>query len=298
VKDRTPYFAFFAADFLVGTAMMTLPERGAYITLLAYQWEHGSIPGDDIAALGRLFGTSKTKEIRSVFRAISGKFERTSNGEWRNKRLERERLRMDRMRQKNAENGRSGAEKRWRGHSETNGETMARLKPNDSILIPIPIYKDPPIVPLTGDDTPKESPLRQRFESWWKSYPKRIGKGAAWKAWKRIKPDENTTAIMVASVVLQLTTRQWQEGFIPNPATWLNQERWLDEVEGTSAMVPQERQYPRWDVCATCGDVHPVKEPCAPTEPLKPFFEECVKCGESHAHGEKCSQVRVDTRTA
>jgi uncharacterized protein YdaU (DUF1376 family) len=304
VKNRTPFFGFYATDFLIGTALFTLPERGAYITLLAYQWEHGSIPGDDLSALGRLFGTSKTKEIRSVFRAISGKFERSSNGEWRNKRLEQERLKIAGLRSKRARSGTVGAEKRWQTHGKPNGKRIANAWQSDGTQNQIQIREeDPPIVPLAGDDTPKESSLSQRFERWWLTYPKRgrVGKGAASKSWNRIKPDENLTEIMIASVVLQLTSRRWLDGFIPNAATWLNQERWLDEVESSAAMAPGERQYDRWDDCAKCGDVHPVNKPCAPPAPMPAFFEECVKCGETHAHGEKCSQVRageLDTRTA
>ncbi len=44
--NKPPAFQFYAADFLVDTAvrLMTLEERGAYITLLAYAWTEGGIP--------------------------------------------------------------------------------------------------------------------------------------------------------------------------------------------------------------------------------------------------------------
>lgn len=31
-------------------------------------------------------------------------------------------------------------------------------------------------------------------------------------------------------------SRKWQEGFIPNPATWLNQRRWEDDPPGPSPL--------------------------------------------------------------
>ena len=52
---KAPAFQFYAADFLVGTAMMSAEEVGGYIRLLCYQWTHGSIPDDD-AVLCRLTG--------------------------------------------------------------------------------------------------------------------------------------------------------------------------------------------------------------------------------------------------
>lgn len=40
-KNNTPAVLFYSQDFLAGVADMTLEERGAYITLLAYQNVHG-----------------------------------------------------------------------------------------------------------------------------------------------------------------------------------------------------------------------------------------------------------------
>ena len=37
--------------------------------------------------------------------------------------------------------------------------------------------------------------------------------------------------VIVAAVEQQKTWRQWREGFIPLPTTWLFQERWNDEPE-------------------------------------------------------------------
>lgn len=77
------------------------------------------------------------------------------------------------------------------------------------------------------------------FTSFWKTYPKKTGKGAANKSWKKLKPSKAMTEKIVASVVEHSKTKQWQKEngqFIPNPATFLNQRRWEDEInEGTSA---------------------------------------------------------------
>ena len=70
------------------------------------------------------------------------------------------------------------------------------------------------------------------FDSFWSAYPKKVGKGAAQKAWKKIKPNKELVAKMLEAVAVAKTSRQWLDNggqFIPHPATWLNQERWEDE---------------------------------------------------------------------
>lgn len=70
------------------------------------------------------------------------------------------------------------------------------------------------------------------FEEFWKEYPKKVGKGAAWSAWKKAKPP--ALADLLATLTGQRGGDQWrreQGRFIPNPATWINQRRWDDEVE-------------------------------------------------------------------
>lgn len=71
------------------------------------------------------------------------------------------------------------------------------------------------------------------FDQFWKSYPKKIGKGAARKAFEKGKCAAKIAAI-IRAIEKQCTSDQWRKDggqFIPNPATWLNQERWEDEVK-------------------------------------------------------------------
>lgn len=68
------------------------------------------------------------------------------------------------------------------------------------------------------------------FDAFWKEFPKKVGKGAAEKAWQKLKP--NLTVVLEA-IEAHKQTDQWSKDngqFIPHPATWLNQKRWEDEV--------------------------------------------------------------------
>lgn len=70
------------------------------------------------------------------------------------------------------------------------------------------------------------------FDAFWSAYPKKVGKGQAVKAWRSAAKKADTDAIMAG---LAAANASWKaagtdQKFIPNPATWLNGERWDDEV--------------------------------------------------------------------
>lgn len=67
------------------------------------------------------------------------------------------------------------------------------------------------------------------FEKWWAEYPKKVKKKTAREIWMRKKPDAD---ILIADVQNRIANdRRWLEGFTPDPTTYLNQERWDDELE-------------------------------------------------------------------
>lgn len=82
--------------------------------------------------------------------------------------------------------------------------------------------------------TPHTGVMDERFERFWSVYPKKVGKGAARAAFMKLKPSQELTETMIKAVRLAERSPQWQKDygqFIPNPATWLNQHRWEDELE-------------------------------------------------------------------
>jgi hypothetical protein len=72
------------------------------------------------------------------------------------------------------------------------------------------------------------------FEQWWETYPKKVAKEAARKAWKKLGPRPQMQSMLLNAVKAQCSCDQWTKDdgrFIPNPTTWLNQGRWTDEVK-------------------------------------------------------------------
>jgi len=70
------------------------------------------------------------------------------------------------------------------------------------------------------------------FDTFWKAYPKKVSKGYARKVFNQIKPSEELLDKMLSAIAEQVGAEQWMKDngrYIPNPATWLNGERWEDE---------------------------------------------------------------------
>lgn len=73
-KNKAPAFMFYPSDWLGSqrVSLMTLEEEGAYIRLLSYCWQHGSIPRDP-DKLARLIGkgasTSLAQSVATMFQA-------------------------------------------------------------------------------------------------------------------------------------------------------------------------------------------------------------------------------------
>lgn len=66
------------------------------------------------------------------------------------------------------------------------------------------------------------------FAEFWSAYPTKVGKQPARKAFDKVKVPVKT---LVDAIERQKCSSQWSKDggqYIPNPATWLNQQRWED----------------------------------------------------------------------
>lgn len=87
----------------------------------------------------------------------------------------------------------------------------------------------------TTTETKETIPRASAFDAFWKAYPKKSGKGAAEKAFSKLPA--SLLPKLLDAIELQKQSIQWQKEngqFIPNPATWLNQRRWEDELPKAS----------------------------------------------------------------
>ena len=74
----------------------------------------------------------------------------------------------------------------------------------------------------------KSTPIvpKSAFLTWWAIYPRKVARGAAEKAW-----DKAVKRATVADIMAATANYVWPDDpqFVPHGATWLNQDRWLDE---------------------------------------------------------------------
>ena len=77
-------------------------------------------------------------------------------------------------------------------------------------------------------DRPKYS---DSFEAFWSEYPNKKDKAKAYAAWKRKKLDSMSAQLIERVRDQKARDAQWLAGFIPHGSTYINGERWEDEIE-------------------------------------------------------------------
>jgi uncharacterized protein YdaU (DUF1376 family) len=125
---KSPAFQFYPSDYLSSqrVQMLTLEEEGAYIRLLCYCWQHGSIPADP-EQIARLVGKGASTTLATTVQAM---FKQSKTEERLvHDRLEREKCKQAVWREKSAEGGRKSAEKR-KGGSTTLQPPLEGCLPN------------------------------------------------------------------------------------------------------------------------------------------------------------------------
>lgn len=125
-------------------------------------------------------------------------------------------------------------------------------KPSGNLTPPVDVGVDvdediPPLspkgdIPPTGVSVRKRTQARvsdnlytEEFERFWTAYPRKTAKGAAAAAYAKARKAATFPGIEAIEKTLRQFswTEQWKRDggqFIPHPTTWLNQQRWLDEI--------------------------------------------------------------------
>ena len=182
------------------------------------KWYVNSWPnGPKLAAKLVLAGLWKCSEDGWIFHQWS---ERQPSKEQVEQDREQARQRQQKYRDAKRRNARSFIV----SNAVTNGVTHA-------VTSPSPPRPDPSL-PLSTKDLSSADAL-DVFDLFWELYPKKEAKGAAAKAFKaavkKAGADKVIDGLKAQLPMLVKTERQ----FIPLPATWLNAERWADEVAPT-----------------------------------------------------------------
>jgi uncharacterized protein YdaU (DUF1376 family) len=138
------------------------------------------------------------------------------------------------MAEKNRRNGKLGGRPKTNKQAIKNPVGSQSDPSGNPVVTQVKANQEP--ITKTKNQKPSLSPapaaLDERFERFWKAYPKKTGKDAALASFKKRKPDDKLLNEMIFAVGQQKKSAEWLKDngqFIPNPATWLNQGRWMDE---------------------------------------------------------------------
>jgi hypothetical protein len=96
-----------------------------------------------------------------------------------------------------------------------------------------PVLAQADTPPLSGKDKDKsiEAYVHSRFNDFWKIYPRKENKKKAYSIWERMRLDAKADSI-INDVILRIEKHEpWKDKqYIPHATTYLNGERWEDEI--------------------------------------------------------------------
>ena len=129
------WYAHYLGDYGRDTAHLSLVQHGAYRLLLDHYYSTANPLPSDVTILQRICRAFDQSEKDAVLFVLTEFFELRSDG-YHNARANAELARRAENHERLSNCGRRGAEKRWGGHSEANGQAVARPQ-SQSLVTPI-----------------------------------------------------------------------------------------------------------------------------------------------------------------
>jgi hypothetical protein len=142
--------------------------------------------------------------------------------------------------------------------AEGNGEQITESGPSEKDQVfkkeglpPISVIrreKTNPPLPPDGDNSPAEpAGVRAfnaaRFEEFWRAYPNKTGRKPCQQKWALRQLDRIADVILADVEARKTRDDRWRRGYIPNPLTYLNQDRWTDNITAPAATATNNHAY-------------------------------------------------------
>ena len=213
-------------EYIAGVAgVLTAEEQGVYWMICSLIMSHGEAIEDDPKRIGRLVCLSQRKTSRIIDKLVFEQKLIKNSGKIGQKRVENE-LKSAQKRVENSQrNGQMGGRPPKENNNLENPEVSAAEKATTNYQLPTtnhqpPIKKKDSINGLDFD-----------FDSWWETYPRKVGKGDAKKAFvkARKKVDQQTIIIGTQNLIQEIAKHGTELKFIKHPTKWLNGQCWSDE---------------------------------------------------------------------
>ena len=230
-SEKLKAWYLFTEDFIAGTQHLTPIEVGCYVRLLCWNWNKRckGIP-DDSDILNRICVAITNEEKEAVGKVINEFFTLLiapdpNNNKWQNKRQLREWIYINNRIEVARENGSKG------GRPKKNRSTNLNDNLNKT--------------PLPHTPTPNNTNIDEfEKEIWNKINLKRGSKKNAYQAWNKIRGKiENSLIINNYNKLINNTD---DTKFVPHLSSWLNAERWEEDIttnkkeEDNFGIVPRD----------------------------------------------------------
>ena len=87
--------------------------------------------------------------------------------------------------------------------------------------------------------------INEMFDVFWKAYPKKKDKTKAFRAFKKLNPDEKLLNTILSVLERQKNDANWvkqKRQFMPYPSTYINNRRWEDESDAEACTNDTENK--------------------------------------------------------
>ena len=218
------YYQFHIGDYISHTSHLSADEDLAYRRMLDLYYMTEKPLGDAGSTARRI------KSTPEIVQAILSEFFTQCDDGWRNKRCD---VVIDAYQGKISQAkaaGRASAEAR-KVNKINGNDTLAQRSFNASATDVQPTNNHKPITNNQKKERISRSTSSAEFDLFWNEYPRKVGRGLAVKAWSKA-----IAKTLPATIVDGLN--QWkrskdfplEDKYIPHATTWLNGERWLDQI--------------------------------------------------------------------
>jgi len=228
MSKKLPAFQLYPGDWLKDPrlSMCSLKTRGAWIDLICAMHEldrSGSITGD-YDQLARICRCTSKEILDAIDELVLTKTASVTHNNGRvtviNRRMKREYN--ERL---------SGRERQAKFREKTVESQNSNVK-----------VTTPSSVSSSSSSSKGNNIYTESFIIFWNKYPRKQGKKSAFKSYKKCGVGND---ILLPAIDAQLSSKQWEDGYIPNPAKWLNQGEWENEVMVVEE--PMERMGREWE---------------------------------------------------
>ena len=235
-RAATHWMKFYVSDYIADTMHLSTVEHGAYFLLICHYWQTQKPLMDDDKKFCLITKLS-TKQWKKIKDNLATFFQIDEHG-WSHRRLTDEIKRASFAFEERQKKGQNAAQKRWNKKAKP-------LKNNDSAMLGASVENTTGIEKNmlaafkndaeTETDTERIKNYNKKdFIKFWDFYPIKIGKANALKAFK--KALTKTDAKNLLAGVAEYKQNKKPDIAFCNPATWLNQERWLDEWDSKTIL--------------------------------------------------------------